>query len=65
MRASQVAQWLRICLPMQETQRLEFAPERSLGEGNGNPLHDSCLENPTRSLAGCSPVGYKELDVTE
>ena len=28
----------------------------SLGEGNGNPLQDSCLRNPVeRSLAGYSP----------
>ena len=35
---------------------------RSPGEGNGNPLQYSCLENPDgqRSLAGC-----KELDTTE
>ena len=34
---------------------------RSLGEGNGNPLHYSCQENPT----GCSPWGHNELDTTE
>ena len=30
---------------------------RSPGEGNGNPLQDSCLENPhgQRSLASYSP----------
>ena len=30
---------------------------RSSGGGHGNPLEDSCLENPhgRRSLAGCSP----------
>ena len=41
--------------------------ERSPGEGNGNPLQYSCLENPhgQRSLAGYSPWGHKELDVTE
>ena len=40
---------------------------RSPGEGNGNPLQYSCLENPhgQRSLAGCSPWGRKELDTTE
>ena len=39
---------------------------RSLGEGNGNPLQDSCLENPQghRSLAGYSPWSGKELDTT-
>ena len=45
---------------------------RSPGEGNGNPLQDSCLENPMdgeshgwRSLVGYSPQGHKELDTTE
>ena len=36
---------------------------RSPGEGNGNPLQYSCLENPmdTRSLANCSPWGCKRV----
>ena len=36
---------------------------RSPGEGNGNPLQYSCLENSQepRRLAGCSPWGCKEL----
>ena len=40
---------------------------RSTGGGHGNPLQDSCLENPHgwRSLAGCSPWGCKELDTAE
>ena len=40
---------------------------RSPGEGNGNPLQYFCLENPhgQRSLAGYSPQGLKELDMTE
>ena len=40
---------------------------RSPGERHGNPLQYSCLENPhgKRSLAGCSPWGRKELDMTE
>ena len=40
---------------------------RSPGGGQGNPLQYSCLENPhgQRSLAGCSPWGHKELDMTE
>ena len=40
---------------------------RSPGGGCGNPLQDSCLENPhgQRSLAGYSPWGRKESDVTE
>ena len=35
------------------------------GEGNGTPLQYSCLENPWRSLVGCSPRGCKESDTTE
>ena len=40
---------------------------RFCGEGNGNPLQYSCLENPhgQRSLVGYSPWGCKELDKTE
>ena len=37
------------------------------GEGNGNPLQNSCLEDPhgQRSLVGCHPWGRKESDMTE
>ena len=37
------------------------------GEGKGYPLQYSCLENPhgQRSLAGYSPWGRKESDMTE
>ena len=37
------------------------------GGGHGNPLWYLCLENPhgQRSLAGYSPQGRKELDMTE
>ena len=39
--------------------------ERSLGEGNGNPLQESCLGNPVdRSLAGYSLWCCKESDRT-
>ena len=40
---------------------------RSPGEGNGNPLQCSCLENPQgqRSLVAYSPRGLKELDTAE
>ena len=39
---------------------------RSPGEGNGNLLQYSCLENPMdRNLAGYSPWGHKESDRTE
>ena len=39
----------------------------SPGEGNGNPLSYSCLENPhgQRSLEGYSPWGCKESDTSE
>ena len=38
------------------------------GEGNGNPLQYSCLENPMDGAARWatySPWGRKELDTTE
>ena len=40
---------------------------RSPGRVHGNPLQYSCLKNPhgQRSLVGCSPLGHKELDMTE
>ena len=40
---------------------------RSPGGGNGNPLQSSCSENPLgqRSLAGYSPKGHKESDMTK
>ena len=40
---------------------------RSLGGGHGNPLQYSCLDNPhgQRRLAGYSPWGGKESDMTE
>ena len=40
---------------------------RSPGGGHGNSLQYSSLENPhgQRSLVGCSPLGLKELDMTE
>ena len=40
---------------------------RSPGEGNGNPVQYSCLENPHEQgcLAGYSSCGRKELDITE
>ena len=36
---------------------------RAPGEGNGNPLQYSCLENPMDR--GYSPWGHKEMDTTE
>ena len=40
---------------------------RSPGKGNGNPLQYSCLRefHGQRSLAGYSPQGRKESDMTE
>ena len=39
---------------------------RSPREGNGNPLQDSCLENPMDRGASWSAVhGVAELDMTE
>ena len=46
----------------------EWIPEsgRSPGEGNGNPLQDSCLENPLDRGAWRATVhgGHKESDTT-
>ena len=41
--------------------------ERSPGEGHGNPLQHTCLENPhgQTSLVGYSSWVHKELDTTE
>ena len=38
---------------------------RSPGEGNGNPLQYSCLENSKKNLIGSSLWGHKESDTTE
>ena len=40
---------------------------RSPGEGDGNTLLYSCLENPRgqRTLVSYSPWGHKELDTTD
>ena len=56
-------------LLMQETQKTQFKPwdqEDSLGEGNGNPLHNSCLGNPMDRGAWQAIVHEvaKELDAT-
>ena len=37
---------------------------RSPGEGNGNPLQYSCLENPMDGEAWRGPWGCNELDMT-
>ena len=50
------------------TERFHFHFSLScIGEGNGNPLQCSCLENPRRrgSLVGCRLWGRTESDTTE
>ena len=50
------------------TERLHFHFSLSrTGEGNGNPLQCSCLENPRDrgSLVGCRLWGPTESDTTE
>ena len=68
-RTSLVAQWQRICL---QCRRLAgdmgsvLGLGRSPGEGNGNPLQDSFLENSMDRGAWQATVhGVAELDVTE
>ena len=64
-RASQVAEWKRICLPMRERQEMQVWLGSSLGEGNGNPLQYSCLGNPMgqKSLVDSSeePMGLQRI----
>ena len=50
------------------TEQLPFHFSLScIGEGNGNPLQCSCLENPRDegSLVGCRLWGHTESDTTE
>ena len=65
-RSSLVAQMVKNHL---QCRRFGFNPWVwwSPGGGHGNPLQYSCLENPRgwRSLAGYSPWGHKESDMTE
>ena len=58
--------WLsgkEICLPMQETWLWLLGLGRSLREGDGYPLHYSCLRNPMDRGAwwGFSPWGWKRV----
>ena len=48
---------------MRETRVQSLGGGRSPGEGNGNPLQYSCLENPNgqRSLVGYSPWGSQRV----
>ena len=63
--ASLVAQTVK-CLPAMPETRVPRSG-RSPGEGNGNPLLYSCLENSMdgRSLVGYSPWCRKKSDTTE
>ena len=65
--ASLVAQRLKRLPAMQESWVRSLGREDPPGEGNGNPLQYSCLENPMerRSLVCYSPWGRKESDTTE
>ena len=49
------------------TERLHFDFSLScIGEGNGNPLQCSCLENPRDGRPGGLPsMGHTESDTTE
>ena len=49
------------------TERLQFHLSLScIGEGNGNPLQCSCLENPRDGKPGGLPsMGRMESDMTE
>ena len=66
MSASQVAQIVKNLPAMRETLGSIPGLGRSPGEGNGNQLQYSCLENShgQRSLAGYRPWIRKELDMT-
>ena len=65
--ASLVAQLVKNLSAMQETWVLSLWLGRSPGEGNGNPLQYSCLENPMDRGIWWATVceGHKELDATE
>ena len=61
-----VAQRVKNLPAMQETWVQYLGCEDSLGEGNGNPLQYSCLENPMDGGAWRATVhgGHKESDTT-
>ena len=62
-RPSLVAQTVKRLCAMQETQVQLLGQGRSPGEGNGNPLQYSYLENfhGLRSLVGYSPWGSQRV----
>ena len=51
-------------LELDTTERLHFSLS-CIGEGNGNPLQCSCLENHRDGEVGCHLWGRTELDTTE
>ena len=54
------------CGRHKKTQVRSLGKEDSPGEGNGNPLQYSCLENPMdRGLAGYSQRDVQGSDMTE
>ena len=64
--ASQVAQTVKKPPAMQETWFWSLGQEDSPGEGHGNPLQYSCLENPMDRGAQWATVhGITESDTTE
>ena len=66
-RDSLVAQTVKRLPAMRKTHIRSPGWEDSPGEGNGNPLQYSCLENSMdgRILVGYSSWGRKESDTTE
>ena len=57
--------WGREELDMTEQLHFHFSLSCT-GEGHGNPLQYSCLENPRDgSLVGCRLWGRTELDTTD
>ena len=65
--ASLVAQTVKNPPVVRRTWVRSVVREDSPGGCHGNPPQYSCLENPhaRRSLAGYSPCGHKESDMTE
>ena len=61
-----VAQMVKRLLTMRETRVRSLGQEGLPGEGNGNPLQYSFLENPMDGGAwGATAHGVAELDLTE
>ena len=66
--SSLVAQTVKSLPAIQETWVRSLGQKDSPGEGNGNPLQYSCLENPMGRgawQATYSPWGHKESDMTK